>query len=194
MRYLFRAVLLSLFVILMPLAAEAGLIRIGFDVDSSPVPTVGLGYIQFSDENIIFDDWVDVDDLVDLQMNLYAGWVDNYGSHIVSSGFGINSRGFYETVSGSLRIIEDLPDVFIVEFSDFGYSTAYNLSGTIYSLTLTADSQAGTFFIDGASNPVLGSFNTSVWFDDPVPVPLPSSLLMLIFAMLTMPVFKRKQH
>lgn len=173
----------SLFVLLIPISASAGLIRVNFDITDSQYTAFGLGYMEFEDD-IALGASTPISSLTDLDWSIGVSWIDHAGGHFV---FDIENEGRW---SG---------DVIIDRISSNEYSASFS-SSAFYTFTGNSTFpggwiqlyNGGSFIAENNFDLISGNYQTSVWFDNTSSTPVPSSFLLLIFALLPLVGLKRR--
>ena len=194
-----------------PNIVYAGLMQIQFEFTDESENLSGFGHYQF--EDIPEDVWVDVANLVDFEYGfVVAGASSSYAYS--SDNVGAPAQA---DLPGAIRIRMVAENAYVADYSqtpiyDSGMdwyegrtpyehvvsSGEYFLVGSdIYAFYMTGEMierprWSGEYKLGIGASGELGSFETSVWFDDPPPeVPIPPSAILLLSALL--PVFGIKK-
>lgn len=173
----------SLLILLVPISSNAGLIRIDFDVVSAPYQAFGLGYMQFEDD-IDFGVSTPISSLTNLDWSLGVAWIQGYSSYAV---FDTENDGNWY---GNIIIDTVSENVYTASFTS---SVFYNFMGnSTFPTSMFALSNSDGFMADATGQLLLGDYQASVWFSDPLSAPVPSSALLLAFAVVPVFVLKRR--
>ena len=183
MKWLKKFLVICLILFIAPLAANAWLIRIDFDVDNYSQNQVGLGYMEFDDNGVVIDRWMKISDLENL--NWEIGFASNLENMSSSGGIapGLNMGEWYgdiKFVMGADRIQVEFDVYEIYKYNGYGSLTVFN-SGWFDGFT-------------SIMGYVKSEYDTTVWTSAVIPTPIPSSLFLLSSAMLFICRFKRIWH
>lgn len=200
--------LLALCVLLSPSISEASLMQIRFDLQKDDTSFEGLGYWQF--DTIETGAWVRLSRL------------QNFSCSLATSVISVTDDStLHIRFTGSLRIREVATNAYVVDFLyDQWFDSMYwsmdwpfiirstlgdqlrmsppdngLFASEIPMETLTDLNWAGKWTAGPEIAPIWekGAFTTSVWFDDPPPVPEPASGILLLTALMPIVGFRRNR-
>ncbi len=184
------AFLIAVLAFLMPLSADAGLVRVYFDFDiGSPVEVYSTSYIEISD-TFEYGEWFNPSSL------FYSNYMFDIAIMRQEVAFTFRTDPLEGLPSASIRINDLGGNVFtcdVASLEAFGlgdmisYNDPYMTIFDTPTRLLIENGEAVahmSFAYFGPQGGDLG-LSTSVWFDDPPPqVPIPPTVVLLLSALL----------
>jgi hypothetical protein len=194
------AILVTALFLVLPLSAEAGLIRTYFDFecDDPNVEVYGTPYVQIPSDlwGHSYGEWFDPWDhfpsfefdlaFLDFTTEEYIGW----------DGQLINP---YHARNGLMRINDLGGGVYTCDYTEVWIEgwmeTSLNPGNPELSYLWLLGTTWRIVLADNPDDPLLiGNFSTSVWFDDPPPIPIPSAVWLLGSGLIGMLGIRRKME